>query len=337
MTGMTSLDQTIRQMTPVIDQPGPGQWRLKLPRLPGGSATGHATDAWFRVTATADACLSDGCLFDEWELLTFNARLPIIVRYARDARTRQLMLCADIRLHSEVPLAMRLREAFNGLMAVEDVSTGRDVASPNATQETLPTLTHMVEECGWPVSEREGQPDVPIGVSSTATVRSQADGGLSLACTLAAETESDPARAAITRCLLATTGVVRGVRASVRYASGKASVRLETGFVSAPCVAELHAGLSALSVASERCTREVHALQDPRVAEAYLDLFSPRCSKDDIVSAVRQTRISATHDSTDGTEGGMDDDFGHDDPLGDDAAGERCVGAETADGHRAPA
>ncbi len=334
---MTNLDQTLRQVTPVIDQPGPGRWRLKLPRLPGGSVTGHATDAWFRVTATADGCLSDGGLFDEWELLIFNARMPIIARCALDARTRRLMLCADIRLHSEVPLAMRLREAFNGLMAVEDVSTGRDVASPSDTQETLPALTHMVEECGWPVSEREGQPVVPIGVSSSATVRTQADGGLSVDCTLAVETESDPARAAITRCLLATTGVVRGVRASARYESGKASVRLETGFDSTPCAAELHAGLSALSVALERCRREVGALQDRRVAEAYLDLFSPRCSEDGVVSAVRQNRITTTHDSTDGTEGGMDDDLGPDDPLGDDAAGERCVGAETADGHGGPA
>ena len=322
---MTSLDQALRQVTPVIDRSDPGQWRLKLAGLPGGSATGHAIDGWFRLTATADGCPSDG-----WELLRLNARMPLIARCAFDPRTDRLMLCADVCLHREAALTTRLREACDGLVAAERMLKRRDVTSSNDTQETGRTVTHVVEECGWPVSEHDGQPVVPIGVSSSATVRSHAEGGLSVDCTLAVEIESDPVRTAIARCLLATTGVVRGVRAIVRYESGKASVRLESGFESTPCAAEVHSGLSALSVALERCIREVRALQDSRVAEAYLALFSPRCFDDDVLRAVGRTRLSTTHD---GTEGGIDDNFGHDHPLGDDLVGERCVGAETANGH----
>ena len=323
---MTRVDQTLRQVTPVIDRPGPGQWRLTLPSLPGGSVRGRADGGWFRLTATADGCPADG-----WELLKLNARLPLVARCAFDPRTHRLMFCADVCLLSEVPLTTRIREACDGLVAAEGVSKRWDVRSSNEsgplvqdghaahTRAAGRTTAQLIGDCGWPVSEREGRLVVQVGVSASATVQSHPHGGLSVDSTLAVELGSDVARAAVARCLLATTGVVRGVRASVRYTSGKASVQLEGGFESAPCAAEVQAGLSALSVAWERCTREVRALQDTRVAEAYLVLFAARRSYGDAMSAVGRTRISTTHD---GTEGGIDDDFGHDDPTRDDVAGE---------------
>ncbi|MEE8131235.1 MAG: hypothetical protein V3T48_13150, partial [Vicinamibacterales bacterium] len=90
---MRQVDQALRQTGSTIERPGPAEWRLQLPRLPGGSAKGRADDGWLRLTAKPD-----GVLLDEWELLRLNPRLPVSVRCALDPRTHRPMVCADVFL-----------------------------------------------------------------------------------------------------------------------------------------------------------------------------------------------------------------------------------------------
>ena len=283
---MRQVDQALRQTGSTIERPGPAEWRLQLPGLPGGSAKGRADDGWLRLTAKPD-----GVLLDEWELLRLNPRLPGSVRCALDPRTHRPMVCADVSLEEEVPFTIRIREACEGLVAAEEVVNRWDATPLEAgratgaqdSPENARTTAQLFEECGWPTSERDGRLVVQIGVSpsesSFATVQSRLDGGgLSVDSTLATEGDSDAVRRAVARCVLAVTGVVRGVRASVRFTSGKASIGLETGFDSQPCAPEVRSRLAALSIARTRCVREVRALHDPRVAEAYLALFTTRCA-----------------------------------------------------------
>lgn len=267
-----------------------------MPSLPGGSALGRIDDGWLRLTASADRST-----LDEWGLLQLNSRLPLAARCALDPRTGRPIVCADVSLQHSVPITTRIGEACDGLVMAKEVLTVRDIASPvegigidhggiASPGTDGGAADQLLAACGWPVSEGQGGLVVQIGVSSSMTapaiVRPYADGAFCLDTTLPVQADSDIGRGAVARCLLAITGAVRGVRASVRHTSGTVAVGLESGFDSAPCKAEVQSGLSALSVAWDRCTREVRALQDPRVAETYLALFELPACDSDVLSAV---------------------------------------------------
>ena len=265
--------------------------------MPGGSALGRIDDGWLRLTATADRLT-----LDDWALMKLNARLPLAARCVLDPRTRRPIVCADVSLQHSVPITTRIGEACDGLVMAKEALTVRDTASPVEGRVGIGhggiaspgteggAADQLLAAGGWPVSEGEGGLVVQIGVCSSVTapaiVRPYADGALCFDTTLPVQADSDIRRSAVARCLLAITGAVRGVRASVWHTSGKVAVGLEAGFDSAPCTAEVQSGLSALSVAWDRCTREVRALQDPRVAETYLALFELPACDSDVLSAV---------------------------------------------------
>jgi hypothetical protein len=98
-------------------------------------------------------------------------------------------------------------------------------------------------------------------------------------------------RRAAAALLLAVSGAVRSVKGAVRRHGGAAP----TAMIISPVVAPLgepidralDLALSALAAACQMCAREVRALEDERLASAYLDLWNAG-EQDDSSSAMEE-------------------------------------------------
>lgn len=280
------VERALSELVPIVDRPGSGQWRFKLPDARDEVAWGCVDDGWLRLVAEAE-----GFSGDEWELLQVNAQLPFVVRIIVDPRTRRPTLCADVNVQDSTAATTRIREAYESLVTVTGLQrpgcaslgedeTGAHGISPKDVDGG--PVRQLIEACGWSVSERDGRLVVPIGLgaklTAAATLRHGAGGRISIDSLLDIDfgDGSETERGAVARFLLAVTGVVRGVRAVARTVSGTTSAGLECGLHGDPSEGEMRSALSALSVAWDRCAREVRALRDPAVADAYLQLSTPR-------------------------------------------------------------
>ena len=202
---------------------------------------------------------------------------------------------ADIPIEDGIDVTVRAREAREGIARLAEqagqsrpgpslsgppgqiavparVDAGSHSAAPD--EPAVVHLAAMVTEAGWTFVQRASgrlaiDLDVP-GLFCQAIVEPTSLGGCRARVDLArlGDAAAD-VRAALAVLLLTVVGAVRFVRAGAESAAGTMPVFIEVDIESAATSAELHRGLSALSVACRIAAREAKALLDPDVARSY--------------------------------------------------------------------
>jgi len=249
-------------------------------------------DGWrFTVGDAADlgarAELGDGwlTLIAPWpEQLTPDRAWPLVCRNARLAGQAKYALLEDrLECRAEIPLvagadwAGRLRQSYAGFVQAFAVADGAPAApgEPGAAAEPA-QLADLLEQAGWPALLRDPQRaavelETGSGLYHQALVE-QTPGGWRLTADLVSWREAaEESRRALAVLMLRACGAVRLIRAAARE-EFPLRAWLEVCYPSAPRPAELHHALAALSVACRLCAQEAAALEDPALAQAYLEL-----------------------------------------------------------------
>ncbi|MGB9620701.1 MAG: hypothetical protein ACPL7K_09835, partial [Armatimonadota bacterium] len=197
--------------------------------------------------------------------------------------TRSLSLRTEIPV-SENYLTGRIKAIFAGLpvaaraVLAADLSShtgGRsetaDVADPAGSELDLAGLCR---EAGWEAIERAGGVSVPLDVPGQAYFALVRNGRRVLAEVplLSLDGLSERSVVAVSVLLLTASWFVCVARPGIAVDadSVRKYARFEVAFDAVPSAEELDKALQALSVACRLCGREVRALQDADIADAYL-------------------------------------------------------------------
>jgi len=227
---------------------------------------------------SANAAAKGSAFF--WELLVWNATLPGLVKFVitTDGSVR---LRADLPLRENIDIAARIREACAGFVfawagAPTDPAAPSATDSPGTADVEPINLKQICAEAGWPFVERaSGKLAVELEVANGfyQALLVPTGRGVQIGCDLAT-CDAAPlvCRQAIGGLLLAASGAVRLLRATIAPGEVPPVARLEVVFAGAPCPLELASALESLSVACSHCGEEINMLQDHAVAQRYLEL-----------------------------------------------------------------
>jgi hypothetical protein len=262
---------------------GPSRWRVSFGAVRGAVVL---EDEWI----TLDAPWRGQRKLVPFGLLERNAALH--------GNAKHLMLeSGAIRLRAEIPLrgvplfrgtglAESMREAAASVTraAGRSVPLSPTVCRPSETAAHVDgarfALAGLCEESGWPYTERKGgrmvvNLDVQGSAFFQASVARRASGGIRLGVELArvdAMLVAEPPLLAASALLLHVGALVRMARPVAQRNEGRVVMGLEVDLAPTPSCAEFVHALSALSVASGQCGREVEALlEDEMLARAYLE------------------------------------------------------------------
>jgi hypothetical protein len=211
-----------------------------------------------------------------WDTLARNGSLAGLAKIVMDSDGR-LRLRAELPLVEDADLAARMLEACGGFASVwspDERNTTGD-ALRREEVEAL-DLKHLCTEAGWVFTERGGgrlavELEVPDCFYQGILIPLQRGAGVT--CELAAiEGDSEDSRRAIAGLLLAASGVVRMVRATMSPDQTLPVAQLEAVFGTAPSPSEISSALESLSVGCSLCGEELKTLQAPTVAQRYLSL-----------------------------------------------------------------
>jgi len=178
-------------------------------------------------------------------------------------------------------IAARIREVCAGFVfsragAQTDPAAASATESPGTADVEPINLKQICSEAGWPFVERSSgklaiELEVAHGFYQALVVPTGR--GVRIGCDLAT-CDAAPlvCRQAIGGLLLAASGAVRLLRATIAPGEVPPVARLEVVFAGAPCPLELASALESLSVACSHCGEETNMLQDHAVAQRYLEL-----------------------------------------------------------------
>lgn len=268
---LTDVDGVLRCVARGVRRQDDG-WRLSLGEAAELAARAEVDDGWLAMTvAWPEQLTPDGA----WPLLWRNARLAGQAKYALSGG--RLQCRAEIDLAAGGDWAGRLRESYAGLVQAFALKDDAPAAPDEAAAASGPVpLAELLEQAGWPALLRDPQ-RAAVELETGSDLYQQAlveqtPRGWRLTAELIEWREAAPeSRRALAVLLLRACGAVRLIRAAARQQS-QLRAWLEVCYPSPPTPAELNHALAALSVACRWCAREAAALEDPALAQAYLQV-----------------------------------------------------------------
>ena len=210
------------------------------------------------------------------DALARNGSLAGLAKIVLDADGR-LRLRAEIPVVEDADLAARIREACDGFASVlstDERDTTGAALGPEAGDAL--DLKRLCAEAGWEFTERGGGRlavalEVPDSFYQAILVAWH--GGVRVTCKLAEiEADSEESQLAIAGLLLAASGVLRMVRATMSTDQPQPVAQIEAVFGATPSPSEISRALVSESVGCSLCGRELNTLQTPAVAQRYLAL-----------------------------------------------------------------
>ena len=275
-----AISKTLANCASSVERVGRRQWNFALSNGHDISARARIDEQWLLIRAP----LAVAARHDAWELLQLNAQLEGLSKFALLPGRDGTHVCAEIPLDEEIDLGARLHEICEGFTAAlealhdEKTEAGMKPGSPehleNIRKDERADLRRLCEEAGWTFTEKS-EPKVAIdldvrGGFYKASAEARETGEVLISVELARDLlAADECRRALSTLLLRASGAVRLARAAIEEKEDQTLARFEASFASAPCAAELHHALSALSVACALCGQEAKALQDEFVAKNY--------------------------------------------------------------------
>jgi hypothetical protein len=266
----TALAAMSSQLTPG----GDSVWRFTLLNGEPHIVTAKLDSDWLLFEADYGGQAQYPELF--WNALVRNASLEGLAKLVL-AHDGSLRLRAEIPALEGVDLMKRVRETCSGFEAAwtHQDETSAPETTPAAGTETM-DLKGFCSEAGWPFVERGGrilavELEVPGGYCQALLMPER--NGVRVSCELAPlDAIPEQSRPAVGGFLLAASGLVRTVRASVDSQGTFPAARFEVVFGTALNPSEFSSALECLSVACSCCVEEVKTLQVPDLAELYIAL-----------------------------------------------------------------
>lgn len=270
---------------------GHQRWALELSNGRSHRATAHLVGDWFMVDLPLGRSrVPSGKR--QWRMLTINASIPGAPKFAIAPDRRSAALQAQIPLAADEtgqkrigPACEAMKTALDALASQTDAPERGAVPVPGAeVKSSAEGIKALCHESGWSFVESGGgylsvQLETLDG-SFYARVRPRHDGGLDLGVDMgSARGLAQACRTALAAVLLRACGAIRMVRAAVHETDERTTLRFEASLPGRTSAAEINEALSALSVACESCGREVRALQNKDIAEAYVSLSRGRSPK----------------------------------------------------------
>lgn len=218
--------------------------------------------------------------------LQTNPMLPGCCKVVLVTTRRETYLREDIPLASGFDAASACVDAVTHLMAAQSEFAKKRPGSATSEQRTtggqlgdakkiFDALDGVCDEAGWPCIDRDGnQGSIVLGLSSglaPAVLEERSDGYVAKVRLRQYRTLSDVGRRAVAVLMLSVNGIVRFVRAGIERSAEGWCAFLETRFSLLPSPSEVRHALSALTVGSRMCERELRALSDDALAQRYLD------------------------------------------------------------------
>jgi hypothetical protein len=210
------------------------------------------------------------------DTLARNGSLSGLAKIVMDVDGR-LRLRAELPVVEDADLSARIVEACDGFKSVwspDERHTTGDALGREAVEPL--DLKQLCSEAGWVFTERGGgrlavELEVPDGFYQG--ILAPLQGGVAMTCELAEiEGDSEESQRAIAGLLLAASGVVRMVRATMSTDQTQPVAQLEAVFGTTPSPSEISSALESLSVGCSLCGEEIKTLQTPTVAQRYLAL-----------------------------------------------------------------
>jgi hypothetical protein len=291
------IDHALRLAASDVVSVGDGAWRLSFVNGSVVPADARISDRWLELSAPL--AVPGRPARDDLAWLELNAELEGTVRIARRLRDRVTRVMTDVEAVHDHDVADRVVAACGHLSAAFHAIQGSREESSSVGASTPRTAVADIEracrESGWPCLVTDGRARIDLATHAgvfTAMLESSAMGDDRVVVQLADLSAFAPAsRRAAAALLLAVSGAVRSVKGAVRRHGGAAP----TAMIISPVVAPLgepidralDLALSALAAACQMCAREVRALEDERLASAYLDLWNAG-EQDDSSSAMEE-------------------------------------------------
>ncbi len=251
-----------------------------------------ATGPWLQLATSLPGGVVDHLLADGAgeRLLAQNAQLPCGLCFALEADCRSALLMADLPLHDCLadgqqvvaqvqPLWTSLQQQLQQSSECGPADVPGQWPLPLTVDEDAGSAAQQLcQSTGWDYYERgSGTLAITLEVSRRfcqAFAYQQASGEFRLSTVLETPPLSNTSRQAVALFLLAATRAVRMARATMSrdHQARTPEYRWEVTWTALPSRTAFHYGLSALSLACRLTARELPALADEAIAQAYLRL-----------------------------------------------------------------
>ena len=283
--GLAPIVDALTRSTVTVKTTGHARWALELTNGRSHRATARLVDGWFMVDLPLGASRAPSHK-RQWHMLTINAGIDGAPKFAMSPDGRTAALRAEIPLAGGRTGQKRIAPTCRAMKAALDAlaSEAGDLAptaAPEPTGQAQPPAEELGALCrqsGWAFDEaRGGRVTVQLETRTGpyyATLSPRPDGGVDMGVDIG--TAEGTCRKALTPVLLKVCGMIRMVRAAIHQTDQRATVRFEVSLPGETTAAEIGQALAALSVACESCGREVRALQNTDIAQAYLSLSRGR-------------------------------------------------------------
>lgn len=273
----TRVEAAVRATAADVRELQCGRWAFCLANGKPLEVRASRVGPWLILESELD---TGAVTVEPWRLLEANAGLhgaaKIVAPLGAAPRVQ-----AELPVAEEIDLGKRLRQTSVGLRqaAARIAGDGEPCAAAAAAPETLAgveVLEGLVREAGW-------SPEPRAGGGLSVQIESRHCGGRVLVLALkdgaclfglrvtGVEPVTGPCREAMARLLLSAGSVVRMARPVLTPDGARLAVDFQVRFDTLPSAVEIGHGLAALSVAGSLYGREVRALVDPGLAEAYLE------------------------------------------------------------------
>ncbi len=269
-----------------VERTGSGRWRFSLVNGAVRPVGARVADGWLELTTV----VPEAARMEQAPLscLRLNARFGGSVRAARARGDAAFHIRTDVNLDEATGLAGRIGSACEQVHdALHLLQPGASdmLPWPQAEGESQPIgpdsiagdIERLCAEAGWPCTATAAS-ELRLDIETRAGVFGAriepAGGGAERVVVELADmaAQSATSQRAVAMFLLALSSAVRAVKGVVLEREGGDVFALASP-IEAPTVQALDRSLSALAVACQISGREVQALRDERLADAYLALW----------------------------------------------------------------
>ena len=283
--GLAPIVDALTRSTVTVKTTGHARWALELTNGRSHRATARLVDGWFMVDLPLGASRAPSHK-RQWHMLTINAGIDGAPKFAMSPDGRTAALRAEIPLAGGRTGQKRIAPTCRAMKAALDALASEagaivppaENAQGDDRESPAKRLADLFGQSGWAFDQTTGgrvtvQLETRTGpYYAIATARP--DSGVEIGVDVG--TAEETCCKALTPVLLKVCGMIRMVRAAVHQTDQRATVRFEVSLPGETTAAEIGQALAALSVACESCGREVRALQNTSIAQAYLSLSRGR-------------------------------------------------------------
>lgn len=258
---MIMLDKQLSRYARQCERIDAEHWRLAMANGRPLNMAARFDDGFLLLDADAGVQATRGNLAS---LVSRSGELPATLKLAAQHGCPNLRLRAEFPLTEEIQIsADRIRQYLEGAQAgMHQLHDGTPCETSGPA--TTGSLAELLQEAGWPYRRRPGGEllsDLETGNHfHQAEIEGYGEGACFRVTLFRGQAADDVAQEAICFYLLEANAAVRYARAFLRREDPEISAGFEVRTETLPSAAEAGHALSALTVASRQCARELEVL-----------------------------------------------------------------------------